>query len=112
MRIAAIISLLAAVLMTALFFSGMATAQEADESVAQQESATAADDEIDAAASVAAGDETEDAGNEDEEGEALDDLDNPDFADLDEQTYEEDDDDFVPTEEVPADEAIPFPSDI
>lgn len=40
------------------------------------------------------------------------DLDDPDYADLDRQTYEEDDDDFVPTEEIPADEAIPFPSDI
>ena len=33
-------------------------------------------------------------------------------ADLDEQTYEQDDDDFVPTEEIPADEPIPFPSNI
>ena len=32
--------------------------------------------------------------------------------DLDEQTYEEDEDDFVPTEEIPADEPIPFPSNI
>jgi hypothetical protein len=32
--------------------------------------------------------------------------------DLDLQTYEEDDDDFVPTEEIPADEPIPFPSNI
>lgn len=36
----------------------------------------------------------------------------PDDSDLDEQTYEEDDDDFVPTEEIPADEPIPFPSNI
>lgn len=38
----------------------------------------------------------------------------PDFDDsaLDEQTYEEDDDDFVPSEEIPADEPIPFPSNI
>ena len=35
-----------------------------------------------------------------------------DDSDLDLQTYEQDEDDFVPTEEVPADEAIPFPSDI
>jgi hypothetical protein len=35
-----------------------------------------------------------------------------DDADLDVQTYEEDDDDFVPTEEIPADEPIPFPSNI
>ena len=33
-------------------------------------------------------------------------------SDLDEQSYEEDDDDFVPTEEIPADEPIPFPSNI
>ena len=35
-----------------------------------------------------------------------------DDEDLDEQVYEEDDDDFVPTEEIPADEPIPFPSNI
>ncbi len=35
-----------------------------------------------------------------------------DDADLDEQTYEDDDDGFVPTEEIPADEAIPFPTNI
>ena len=33
-------------------------------------------------------------------------------ADLDEQTYERDDDVFVPTEEIPVDESIPFPTDI
>ncbi len=31
---------------------------------------------------------------------------------LDDQTYEEDDDDFVPTLEIPADTPIPFPSNI
>jgi hypothetical protein len=35
-----------------------------------------------------------------------------DDSDLDEQTYDKDDDDFVPTEEIPADEPIPFPSNI
>jgi len=35
-----------------------------------------------------------------------------DDSDLDEQGYEEDDDDFVPTEEIPADEPIPFPTNI
>ncbi len=35
-----------------------------------------------------------------------------DDEDLDLQTYEEDEDDFVPTEEIPADEPIPFPSNI
>jgi adenine-specific DNA methylase len=33
-------------------------------------------------------------------------------SDLDDQSYDEDDDDFVPTEEIPADEPIPFPSNI
>ncbi len=35
-----------------------------------------------------------------------------DDSDLDLQTYEEDDDDFVPSEEIPADGPIPFPSNI
>ena len=35
-----------------------------------------------------------------------------DDSDLDRQTYEENDDVFVPTEEIPSDEPIPFPSDI
>jgi hypothetical protein len=35
-----------------------------------------------------------------------------DDSDLDEQTYDEDDDDFIPSEEIPADEPIPFPSNI
>lgn len=33
-------------------------------------------------------------------------------ADLDEQDYEDIDDDFRPTEEIPADESIAFPTDI
>jgi len=33
-------------------------------------------------------------------------------SELDDQTYEGDDDIFVPTEEIPTDEPIPFPSDI
>lgn len=36
----------------------------------------------------------------------------PEDSDLDDQTYESDDDVFVPSEEIPADEPIPFPSDI
>jgi len=35
-----------------------------------------------------------------------------DDADLDDPTYESDDDVFVPSEEIPVDEPIPFPSDI
>ena len=59
----------------------------------------------------------EDAAQESSEGRALPgdegavapDLDD---SDLDDQTYESDDDIFVPSEEIPADEPIPFPSDI
>lgn len=46
------------------------------------------------------------------DAEAVGDEDDIDDSDLDEQTYEEDDDDFIPTEEIPADEPIPFPSNI
>ena len=35
-----------------------------------------------------------------------------DDSDLDVQTYEEDEDDFVPSQEIPADEPIPFQSNI
>ena len=50
--------------------------------------------------------EPADAGMVTREGDEADD------SDLDEQSYERDDDDFVPTEEIPADEPIPFPSNI
>ncbi len=40
------------------------------------------------------------------------DADEMDDSDLDEQTYEEDEDDFIPSEEIPTDEPIPFPSNI
>lgn len=46
---------------------------------------------------------------DEEDAEAEEDVDD---ADLDEQTYQKDDDDFVPSEEVPADEPIPFPTNI
>ncbi len=71
------------------------------EVVAENESGGSA--EIDAAV-----EEVEEASDADDGvlDEAFDDL------DLDEQTYEEDDDDFIPTEEIPADEPIPFPSNI
>jgi hypothetical protein len=48
----------------------------------------------------------DDAGDDAASGEEAEDT------DLDEQTYERDDDVFVPTEEIPVDEAIPFPTDI
>jgi len=56
--------------------------------------------------------EPEVADQPDEEEEASIDLDNPEDADLDDQTYESEDDDFVPTQEIPADTPIPFPSNI
>ena len=49
--------------------------------------------------------ETSEAGEADEAEEV-------DDSDLDLQTYEEDEDDFIPSEEIPADEPIPFPSNI
>lgn len=58
----------------------------------------------------AAGDEPAEAeslpGTDDDEPELIDD------PELDEQTYEEDEDVFVPTEEIPSDEPIPFPTNI
>ena len=46
------------------------------------------------------------------EPEAAEEVTEIDDSDLDIQTYEEDDDDFVPSEEIPADVPIPFPSNI
>ena len=46
------------------------------------------------------------------EAEQTGEADEIDDSDLDEQTYEEDEDDFVPSEEIPADQPIPFPSNI
>ena len=74
-----------------LFLATSATAQEA---------AGDAEDAAAVAVEEPAAEEGEDAPEE------IDD------SDLDEQTYEESDDDFVPTEEIPADEPIPFPSNI
>lgn len=39
-------------------------------------------------------------------------ADEVDDSDLDEQTYEDDEDDFVPTQEIPSDEPISFPTNI
>ena len=61
---------------------------------------------------VAEADEDSDDDDDEEDAEPDIDLDDPAFADLDEQSYEEPEDDFVPTEEIPADQAIPFPTDI
>ncbi len=52
--------------------------------------------------------------SEAEQTDDADEIDDSDLddSDLDEQTYEEDEDDFVPSEEIPADQPIPFPSNI
>lgn len=113
-------------LILTLFVAVPAWAQEEEqEGIAAEAAPTEADS---SEAGEEAG-ETADAGEAGEEGiaadaasteSAIDDADeaegivDPDFedADLDVQIYEEDDDDFVPTEEIPADEPIPFPSNI
>ena len=77
----------------------MPQAQEAAGEVADTADTGAQSEEPDTAVDETA----EDADEEDTE---IDD------SDLDEQTYEEDDDVFIPTEEIPADEPIPFPSNI
>ena len=80
------------ILLLALFLSGPAWPQE------------------DASGSEAA----EPVTTEPEQADEADDIIDPDFddSDLDEQSYEDDDDDFVPSEEIPADEPIAFPSNI
>jgi len=69
------------------------------------------------AGQAASADEAQTALPEEGEPEAAADEDAEDAADVDDsdldvQTYEQDDDDFVPTQEIPADEPIPFPSNI
>lgn len=87
-----------------LAFAGIA--QEEDVAGSAGETPDAVTGEAAAAGETAAeaDDEADDAPAADEE--------DVDDTDLDQQTYEEDDDDFVPTEEIPADEPIPFPSNI
>jgi len=69
----------------------------------------AADDEAEAAPISAL---EEEATLEDPDADLGAETEEVDDADLDEQTYEGDDDVFVPTEKIPADEAIPFPTNI
>ena len=83
-------------------------------SVAQE---TAPPDDVEAATEATEADdeavaEADEDADEEDAAESDIDLDDPAFADLDEQSYEEPDDDFIPTEEIPADQAIPFPTDI
>jgi hypothetical protein len=53
--------------------------------------------------------DSEAAIDETDAGEAEEEIDD---SDLDTQTYEEPEDVFIPTEEIPSDEPIPFPSNI
>ena len=90
-------------LLALLALSALATAQDepapetaADETAATEEAADAAD----------VVDEAPDAAGDGIDPELFEDT------ELDEQTYEEDEDEFIPTEEIPADEPIPFPTNI
>lgn len=106
------------IVILALFFAAPAGAQD------EAAGAAGAPQESDAAETAGADDDGEVGGTDaasatdtSDEADADDDVTlvvDPEFDDvaLDEQTYEEDDDDFVPSEEIPADEPIPFPSDI
>ncbi len=86
----------------AMLFGMAALSQEAD---APEEAV----EPVSEATTAAAGGDEQSGDESDAESDALEEFDD---SDLDLQTYEQDDDDFVPTEEIPADEAIPFPSDI
>lgn len=93
--------------LTVLLIGGTVAAQEQGEpdeatNAAAEATEVTVDDNDDAAEDQDSADGSE----------ASDDTEEPDDADLDLQTYEQDDDDFVPTEEIPADQAVPFPSDI
>ena len=70
---------------------------------------TGAAQEVDEAPATEANSGAADAPDTDSSTDTEDEFDD---ADLDQQTYEEDEDVFVPTEEIPADEPIPFPTNI
>jgi len=102
------------ILFAALLSGGHAAL--AQDSEPGPEAQAAGQDAGDPAAAETAGDDeaaTDEAAAESDAEEEITDetveelLEDPALADLDRQTYEEDDDDFVPTEEVPADQAIP-----
>jgi len=91
-----------------LLLAGAALAQEAPP--AGEPDAPPSAEAADAGGDTAGGEKAaQDTGSEAGDEEDLYDFD---ISDLDDQTYEEDDDGFVPTEEIPADEPIPFPTDI
>jgi hypothetical protein len=104
-RLLKLLEYLTAILLASLLAGG-ATAQQEDESTAETAETSASEN---ASVDDAVADDADDA---DDVGEAAADAEDGVDTDLDEQTYEEDDDDFIPTEEIPADEPIPFPSNI
>ena len=97
-------------LLTHLLLIWLAMALPALGQEASPEADPAAPAGSEAGADAAVAEDAEPEAEEDEEPEI--DLDDPAFAGLDEQNYEEPEDDFIPTEEIPADQAIPFPTDI
>lgn len=107
-------------LLLSLLLAAPAWAQDESGDVEEPASAdteeAAESDEAGETGEVGEPDEPEEAAADDE-AEADDEVSqiiDPEFDDagLDEQSYEEDDDDFVPSQEIPADEPIPFPSNI
>lgn len=88
------------ILLLALFFYGAAWPQESESG----SEVAPPGNETDAPAATAAA--------QTDEAEEIEEADEIDDSDLDEQTYEEDEDDFIPSEEIPADQPIPFPSNI
>ncbi|MDH3273940.1 MAG: hypothetical protein OEM64_05025 [Gammaproteobacteria bacterium] len=57
-------------------------------------------------------DEGAEAENKQVEADEVDEAEDVDDSDLDEQTYSDADDDFRPSEDIPADQSIAFPTDI
>jgi hypothetical protein len=108
------------VLLIAAGFFGHALAQDVGQEQeppvqdAPAEAAPASDDGDEKTGEADAADGAADAESEAAGDPGIDPAFDPDVYDpeLDDQTYEGNDDVFVPTEEIPADEPIPFPSDI
>jgi hypothetical protein len=105
---------LIAILISYLVLAMPALSQETpvDPDAAAASAQEAADDATDEAADDAADEAVDRDLVTDAEDAAGDDEESGDDSDLDLQTYEENDDVFVPTEEIPPDQPIPFPSDI
>lgn len=107
-------------LLLSLLLAGPAWAQDEAGDVEEPETVDAAEteesDDAGETGAVGEAEEPDDADTDDEADveEEVTQIVDPEFGDaaLDEQTYDEDDDDFVPSEEIPADEPIPFPSNI